>query len=112
MLSALHKSINLMKNNKTCMLVVLMLFLSIPTMAISNESSNTKLVTTETNSAALIERLEEIKSVDKHLINSAEKKALRKEVKSIKKQLQKNGDGIYMSAGAVILIVLLVIILL
>ncbi|MTI41193.1 hypothetical protein [Fulvivirga lutimaris] len=101
-----------MKNNKMCVLVALMLIFSVPATALPNEKSNKKPVTTETNSAVLIERLEDIKAVDKHSITTTEKKELRKEVKSIKKQLKKNGGGVYLSAGAVILIVLLLIILL
>ncbi|OFY24932.1 MAG: hypothetical protein A2W98_03905 [Bacteroidetes bacterium GWF2_33_38] len=60
----------------------------------------------------LILRLNEINDMDKSDLKSSEKKALRKEVRSIKQQLTDGGGGIYISAGAVVIIVLLLIILL
>lgn len=66
---------------------------------------------TEAESKTLVSRLEEIKEIDKSELNKEEKKALRKEVKEIKRDLKGNG-GIYLSTGAIIIIVLLLIILL
>lgn len=57
-------------------------------------------------------RLKEIDAMDKTELKAAEKKDLRKEVKSIKHELRTIGGGVYLSAGAVILILLLLIILL
>jgi hypothetical protein len=57
-------------------------------------------------------RLNEIKTMDKSNMKSAEKKSLRKEVKSINHRLHSIGGGVYLSAGAVILIVVLILILL
>jgi hypothetical protein len=57
-------------------------------------------------------RLDEINAMDKSKLTSAEKKTLRKEVKSIKSSLRDIGGGVYLSAGAIILIVILLIILL
>jgi len=59
----------------------------------------------------LLLRLNEINEMDKSDLKSSEKRALRKEVRSIKQQLDGSG-GIYISAGAIIIIVLLLIILL
>jgi len=61
---------------------------------------------------ALMKRIDEIDRLDKSKLNSTEKKALRKEVRSIKKRLDAMGGYVYVSAGAVILIVILIIILL
>ncbi len=61
---------------------------------------------------ALLARLDEIKALDKSKLNSTEKKQLRKEVRSIKKNLRENHGGIYLSVGAIIIIVLLLILLL
>jgi hypothetical protein len=61
---------------------------------------------------ALILRLDEIKAIDKSDLNSCEKKNLRIEVRSIKQQLSDIGGGVYISFGALIIIVLLLIILL
>ncbi len=59
----------------------------------------------------LTSRLEEIKAMDKSSMTRTEKKALRKEVKAIQKSMD-SGGGIYLSVGAVILIIVLLIILL
>jgi len=45
-------------------------------------------------------------------LNSTEKKNLRKEVRTIRKELRENNGGVYLSVGAVIIILLLLIILL
>jgi hypothetical protein len=57
-------------------------------------------------------RLNEINSMDKTNLKSAEKKSLRKEVKSINHRLRNISGGVYLSAGAIVLIVILLIVLL
>jgi hypothetical protein len=61
---------------------------------------------------ALELRLNEINSMDKSKLKSTEKKNLRKEVKSINHKLRTISGGVYISAGAVILIVILLVVLL
>lgn len=61
---------------------------------------------------ALLIRLNEINDMDVSTLNSTEKKQLRKEVRSIKSELNQIGGGVYLSAGAIIIILLLLIILL
>jgi len=56
-------------------------------------------------------RLTEIKAMDKSELKSAEKKSLRKEVKSINHKLRDVSGGIYVSAGALIVILILLVIL-
>lgn len=60
----------------------------------------------------MLNRLDEIKEMDKSDLTSEEKKELRKETKAIKTAVTANGGGVYLSVGAVIIIVLLLIILL
>jgi len=60
----------------------------------------------------LLQRLDEINSLDKSGLKSSEKKALRKEVRGIKSQLEAMGGYVYVSVGAIVLIVILLIILL
>ncbi len=60
----------------------------------------------------LITRLNEINTMDKSNLNSSEKKNLRKEVRSIKERLAPLGGGVYISVGALVLILILLIILL
>jgi VIT1/CCC1 family predicted Fe2+/Mn2+ transporter len=62
-------------------------------------------------SEQLVNRLAEIKAMDASALSRKEKRELRKEVKSIEKQLNSSG-GVYLSVGAIILIVILLIILL
>jgi hypothetical protein len=57
-------------------------------------------------------RLNEINSMDKTNLKSAEKKSLRKEVKSINHRLRDISGGVYLSVGAIVLIVILLIVLL
>ena len=73
-------------------------------------STSTKEVPAEVKT--MLNRLEEIKNMDKSSLKSSEKKELRKEVRSIKKALKSSGNGVYLSVGAIIIIVLLLILLL
>lgn len=58
-------------------------------------------------------RLEEISLIDKASLRPAERRALRKEVRSINKQLKAiTNGGIYISAGTLLLVIILLIILL
>lgn len=61
----------------------------------------------------MLNRLEEIKEMDKSSLKSSEKKELRKEVREIKENLRSSGNGgLYLSVGAIIIIILLLILLL
>ena len=64
--------------------------------------------------STMLNRLEEIKTMDKSSLQSSEKKALRKEVRAIRSTMRSSGggSGLYLSTGAIILIVVLLIILL
>ncbi|MCX6259357.1 MAG: hypothetical protein NTY95_00780, partial [Bacteroidia bacterium] len=57
-------------------------------------------------------RLNEISAMDMSKLKSTEKKELRKEVRSIKRELKDITGGVYISAGLLILILVLLIILL
>jgi hypothetical protein len=59
----------------------------------------------------LLVRLNEINDMDKSELNPVEKKALRKEVRSIRYDMKNIGGGVYISFGAAILIVFLLIVL-
>jgi biopolymer transport protein ExbD len=60
----------------------------------------------------MINRLDEIKAMDMSKLSSVEKKELRKEVRTIKKELKSIGKGVYLSIGAIIIIILLLILIL
>lgn len=60
----------------------------------------------------LLNRLDEIKNMDKSNLTSSEKKELRMEVRETKKTLKNSSNGVYLSVGAIIIIILLLILLL
>jgi len=63
------------------------------------------------SSEVMMGRLEQIKAMDKSKMSNSEKRELRKEVQKIKKYFSPSG-GVYISVGALILILILLIILL
>ena len=60
----------------------------------------------------MVTRLNEIKMMDIKSMNATQKKELRKEVRAIKSDMRKASEGVYLSVGASIIIILLVILLL
>ncbi|MGZ9736486.1 hypothetical protein [Flavobacterium sp. GNP002] len=101
----------------TFYLMMMVLSLSIvPTQMLAAEknptsvSNNPKEVPAEVK--VLLNRLDEIKAMDKSSLNSSEKKELRKEVRAIKAELKSTGNGVYLSVGAIIIVILLLILLL
>lgn len=88
----------------------LLLFAASPAMA-----STTPGTVNETAEARVLElqnRLEEIKAMDRKELSSSERRALRREVREIKKEMAAVSGGVYLSIGAIILIALLLILLL
>ncbi len=86
------------------------------TVSASNAIATTTTSTTKANEAAeakvLLNRLYEIKAMDKSDIGPSEKSELRTEVQTIRTQLAAIGGGVYISAGALIVILILLIIFL
>ncbi len=61
---------------------------------------------------ALLIRLDEIKAMDISTLTRSEKKELRNEVRSAKKALRNHSyGGVYISGGAILIIILLIILL-
>ena len=60
---------------------------------------------------AMIKRIDEIKAMDFKALSTDEKKALKKELKGMKQDL-KVVTGVYLSTGAIILVLILLLILL
>jgi hypothetical protein len=99
---------------KKAPIYVLVLLLSLgvfTTVQAAEKEKTTEPVEMPAEVRVMLDRLEEIKSMDKSDLERTEKKALRKEVRAIKTQLRSTGNGIYISAGALIIILLLIIIL-
>ncbi len=60
----------------------------------------------------LVNRVEEIRKMDKSDLTRVEKKALRSELKELKQQARALNQGVYLSVGAIIIIILLLILIL
>ena len=60
----------------------------------------------------LLDRLEEIKEMDKTALSRVEKKDLRVELRDTKEEIKRNSGGVYLSVGALLLVIILLIILL
>ena len=106
-----------MKKLAVCAMAILMLFAFSP-VQLNAATEPAPLATAapvaiaRIESSQLIERLDEIKEMDRSSLNYSQKKELRKEVRSIKSELKQRGDGIYISVGAALIIIILLIILL
>jgi hypothetical protein len=73
--------------------------------------SNSPAKMDDARATQLLQRLKDIKTMDMSEMSRLERKSLRKEIKGIKKDLKASGRGIYLSVGAVIIIILLLILL-
>ena len=78
--------------------------------AASSSAIVSKIAESEKAKSLLI-RLDEINTMDKSNLKSSDKRNLRREVRSIRQQLRETSGGVYISVGALIIIVLLLIIL-
>ncbi len=124
-----------MKNSILSLMAASLLLLAVPTQSKADEEKSNVAVTETTTEVAaevnnMVDRLKEIKAMDLSELSSSEKKELRKEVRSIKKDLKEYsksnadatananatgegeaGPGIYISGGAIIVILLLLLLL-
>ncbi len=67
----------------------------------------------EAHAQVLINRLQQIREMDKNHLTSSEKKELRTELKAMKKEFRADKrNGIYLSIGGLIIIILLLILIL
>ncbi|CAM3699166.1 hypothetical protein FLGE108171_11015 [Flavobacterium gelidilacus] len=101
--------------NKMSFMTLLMVLTMtlIPTLTFANETiSANPNPEVPAKVQVMLDRLDEIKEMDKSELSRAEKKELRKEVRVIKSELRSSGNGVYLSVGAIIIIVLLLILLL
>jgi hypothetical protein len=78
--------------------------------ATSSETSNTE-ATQSAEAKTLLLRLDDINAMDKSNLTLSDKKDLRAEVTQINYRLRESGGGVYLSVGALIIIILLLIIL-
>lgn len=82
-----------------------------------NDSTSTNppiisvLVDKNKNIDEIVLRLKEIEQMDPNSLNKLEKENLRKEVVAINKEIKNARGGIYLSVGAIIIILLLIVLL-
>lgn len=93
----------------SALLVALLMSTAIPVFAEGIPATKTE-VPKEVRAQQIEARLIEIRNLSKTNLTATEKKELRKEVKSLKKEGRRN--GVYLSVGAIIIIILLLILLL
>lgn len=96
----------------TALVVTMVLPASAAIPARDSTKSPVSVITADSRALTLMNRLEEIKSMDKTNLSGTERKALRKEVRMIKKEMKANSKGVYLSVGAIIIIILLLILIL
>ena len=94
------------------MTAALFVFFSLSASASTITSDSSIVTTNEIRVQQMTERLQEIKVIDKSSLTKSEKKELRKEVVEIKKEMKVISGGVYVSIGALLLILILLIILL
>ena len=99
---------------KKTKLYVMILMITLGSFSLANASEKpVKPTTTEIPAEimTMLNRLDEIKEMDKSELTRLEKKALRVEVREIKSAVRASGNGLYISSGVIIIILLLIIIL-
>lgn len=79
---------------------------------VESSVNTTETVKAEERAKILNDRLIEIKEMDKSNLTAAERRELRSEVKEIKQELAQLSGGVYLSIGAIIVVLLLLILLL
>ncbi|MEI9913179.1 MAG: hypothetical protein WDO71_28195 [Bacteroidota bacterium] len=78
----------------------------------ASSPANSPVKTENPRTVELLQRLEDIRDMNKSELSRSEKKSLRKEVKAIKKEMKAGNSGVYISVGAIIIIILLLILIL
>lgn len=92
--------------------IIIVLAMASPAFAAGNEVVTTPTETPEAKLERLHQRLEEIKAMDRNKMSRPERKALKKEVREIREEVKALSGGVYISIGAILVIILLLILLL
>lgn len=123
LVSITHHKTNNMKNRiyRTAIAAVFMFITVASNAAVTNIASftdNKKPVSEmtaaekETRIKEIETRVKEIKAMDKSSLTREEKKALRTELRDMRKEAKAVGGGVYLSVGAIIIIILVLILIL
>jgi hypothetical protein len=95
-----------------CILAILLSLTFNPSSISAQPAAETTHMTEAEQAKHMLNRLDEIKKMDPKQMSKAEKKNIRREVKAIEKKLSAISGGVYISAGALIVILILLIIFL
>ncbi len=106
-----------MSNRKIVQIAAFLLLFSLTTSAQtsavkSDPAQQSAATTEESRSRQLMDRLDNIKKMDRSTLTSSERKDLRKEVKDIRKETKAASGGVYLSVGAILLVILVLILIL
>jgi hypothetical protein len=93
------------------LVLCMMISLALPAVSLAN-TTVAPIESKDDQAQRLNQRLEEIRDMDTKSISKKEKRMLRAEVRTIKKELAAISGGVYLSIGAILLIALLLILLL
>ncbi len=103
-----------MKKTTFYLMVLMLSFGAFSNTMMASEKNPTTTTTPKEMPAevrTMLNRLEEIKAMDRSALKPADRKALRKEVRAIKTEIKSTGNGIYMSAGAIIIVLLILLLI-
>ncbi len=106
-----------MKNIKKAIFIIAIILSNFSINNLNAKSHNETAPLTQTeisakqNSSILINRINEINAMDKSKLSKKEKTQLKSELKRMKAQVHGSRSGIYISTGAVLLIILIIILL-
>jgi len=106
-----------MSNRKFVQIAAFLLLFSLSATAqtssgIADPAQASSTPTEETRARQLMDRLETIKNMDRSTLTKSERKDLRKEVKEIRKETKAASGGVYLSVGAILLVILILILIL
>ncbi len=101
-----------MKNLLKSGIILLMLIAATPFQMNAKTIEKTENKIESAEAKVLTDRLLVIEKMDKSTLTRVERKALRKEVKSINTNLADLNGGVYLTTGAIIIIILLLILIL
>ncbi len=104
-----------MTPKKTITILLFVMLTAIVMPAFAGEAipgAKTGQMTGEAPSQQAVNRIYEIRNMDRSNLTSAEKKELRKELKQLRREAKPRSNGVYLSIGAIVIIALLLILLL
>lgn len=102
-----------MKKTALCIMAICLSLTFLPQQSNAATTAASAMVNYSDSAEAgkLLLRLNEINNMDKTNLDAAEKKALKKEVVAAQAGLKSLNNGVYLSVGAIIIIILLLILL-